>query len=250
LNTLDEATLASLAVDAGWNPTPAGSPTPEDTAHPVAPLGSGNVLPLVTPKPSCSDSLVKDVKHLFTPKAPAGEKAQFKNAVFDAMGFESFKLPPPPPKTTSAPADTMSIDPPHDDSDAGGNHAPLDGPLGGSQSEPVGVDIRDDEEQGGDIDGSGDLDDEESGSPQPSKRGRPNKDEDKRVEQLFEEVNKLFDAASVDTGWSISSLIDHWNNQSKYGAKGLPWNSYQHYHWKNIKKERSRAGLLDGTGKL
>lgn len=66
----DEATLASLAPDAGWIPTPVGSPSPRGAVtSPTSLHGEESPSSLITPKPRRPSV---NVDHLFTPptKAP------------------------------------------------------------------------------------------------------------------------------------------------------------------------------------
>lgn len=252
----DEATLASLAPDAVWVPTPAGSPTPQGTiTPPTIPGDTESPSSLITPKPRHPSV---NVEHLFTPPRKAPDP-QFKAAVFDALGFKSIELPPPPPPSPPPPGPAHSDTPmpvdsvPSDPARGNDNNSAMNRPLNSSQSEAADEDAGGDagggEESDGDVAGGGDPDDSPSSS-RPSKKGRMSKDDEKRIQRLFEQVDDLFDGASLETGRPTSSLVERWNNLSKYGAKSSRWNSYQHYHRKNAQKERERAGLPNGNGKL
>ncbi|KAF9466219.1 hypothetical protein BDZ94DRAFT_1296054 [Collybia nuda] len=248
LGHLDDQTLVSLAADAAWTVSPAGSLAPPQT-------------PIITPKPHHPVASAKEMETLFT---PTPKQKEFQAAVFDAMGFQPLDLPPPPQPVPrkSAPFEAPLHDtdaPPRDSDTPEGISGGPGGDMVGEFASGTGDDAPgrgDSVDAGGQEpysgsgnqrDGSGTDNENSNGEQRPSGKGRPSTAVQKQITELFTEVNRLFSEASNKTGRSVSSLVERWNNLSKYGTKSSVWNTYQHYYMKNTEKERQCAGLPDGT---
>lgn len=101
--------------------------------------------------------------------------------------------------------------------------------------------------------------DDSSGDTQPrtprGKPGRPSRDIQRQIEELFEKTTALFEETSSETGRSVESLIQDWGRSVGSPirkASNNRWNLYEQYFSdpKNCIKERRRVGRANADSKF
>lgn len=230
---------------------PDGQP-PNDPADLFTPRPTNNPVDLFTPQPPASQPAAShhsaggadgqppnDPADLFTPQPTASRhdndeadgdrtvRPGVLEMILDEMEFEPLKVPAKPRANAKVTGNAIHVD-----------H------RAGGIPDPVDIDIDDD-------DSWEDADESESqslGSPTPSSRGRPRAAHRILIQEAFDKIDALFADTSAQVGKPLSAIIAQWNHTHRHGVKISPWNRFQAYFVANVEKERTRAGLTNGTG--